>query len=53
MQTRRDFINLKDVILPYIKFETDEFNSVLEFFKERTITEATKDAFKTLNGCFF
>ena len=46
MQTRRDFINLKDVILPYIKFETDEFNSVLEFFKEQTITEATKDAFK-------
>ena len=46
MQTRRDFINLKDVILPYIKFETDEFNSVLEFFKEQTITEATKDALK-------
>lgn len=48
MQTRRDFINLKDVILPYIKFETPEFNSVLEFFKEQTITEATKDAFKHL-----
>ena len=46
MQTRRDFINLKDVILHYIKFETDEFNSVLEFFKEQTITEATKDALK-------
>ena len=46
MQTRHDFINLKDVILPYIKFETDEFNSVLEFFKEQTITEATKDALK-------
>ena len=46
MQTRHDFINLKDVILPYIKFETDEFNSVLGFFKEQTITEATKDAFK-------
>ena len=46
MQTRHDFINLKDVILPYIKFETAEFNSVLEFFKEQTITEATKDAFK-------
>lgn len=46
MQTRHNFINLKDVILPYIKFETVEFNSVLEFFKEQTITEATKDAFK-------
>lgn len=48
MQTRRDFINLKDVILPYIKFETAEFNSVLEFFKKQTITEVTKDAFKHL-----
>ena len=46
MQTRRDFINLSDVILPYIKFKTSEFNSVLEFFKQQTITEATKDAFK-------
>lgn len=46
MQTRRDFINLSDVILPYIKFETSEFNSVLEFFKQQTITETTKDAFK-------
>ena len=48
MQTRRDFINLKDVILPYINFKTPEFNSVLEFFKEQVITEATKDAFKHL-----
>lgn len=48
MQTRRDFINLKDVILPYIKFQTAEFNSVLEFFKQQTITEVTKDAFKHL-----
>ena len=46
MQTRHDFINLKDVILSYIEFVTPEFNSVLEFFKEQTITEATKDAFK-------
>lgn len=46
MQTRRDFINLKDIILPYIKFETVEFNSVLEFFKQQVITESTKDAFK-------
>jgi hypothetical protein len=48
MQTRRDFINLADVILPYIKFESIEFNSVLEFFKKQTITESTKDAFKHL-----
>jgi DNA polymerase elongation subunit (family B) len=48
MQTRRETIELKDVILPYIKFETPEFNSVLEFFKQQVITEATKDAFKHL-----
>lgn len=48
MQTRRETIALKDVILPYIKFETPEFNSVLEFFKEQIITESTKDAFKHL-----
>ena len=46
MQTRRNTIELKDVILPYIKFQTPEFNSVLEFFKEQIITESTKDAFK-------
>lgn len=46
MQTRHKTIALKDVILPYIKFETPEFNSVLEFFKEQIITESTKDAFK-------
>lgn len=46
MQTRREFIELKEVILPYIKFTTPEFNSVLEFFKQQRITESTKDAFK-------
>ena len=48
MQTRRKTIELKDIILPYIQFETPEFNSVLEFFKEQVITEDTKDAFKHL-----
>jgi len=44
-QTHHKSIKLKDVILPYIKFETAEFNSVLEFFKEQEIT-STKDVFK-------
>ena len=44
-QTHHSSIKLKDVILPYIKFETPEFNSVLEFFKEQEIT-STKDVFK-------
>jgi hypothetical protein len=48
MQTRRDIIKLNDVILPYIKFSTPEFNSVLDFFRQQEITESTKDAFKHL-----
>lgn len=38
-QTKRNFIQLKDVILPYIKFERPEFNAVLNWFKNQTITE--------------
>lgn len=48
MQTRQSVIKLNELILPYIKFSTPEFNSVLEFFREQEITENTKDAFKHL-----
>lgn len=44
-QTHHKKIHLKDVILPYVKFKTPEFNSVLEFFKNTTI-ESTNGAFK-------
>ena len=44
-QTHHKKIKLKDVILPYIKFQTKEFNSVLEFFKN-TVIESTNGAFK-------
>lgn len=37
-QTHHRQIHLKDVILPYVKFETPEFNSVLEYFKNVTVT---------------
>jgi hypothetical protein len=37
-QTHHKQIHLKDVILPYINFKTPEFNSVLEYFKTRTVT---------------
>lgn len=46
-QTKRDIIHLKDVILPYIKFESPEFNSILEWFKLQSITE-TKGVFTDL-----
>ena len=53
VQTKRDSINLKEVILPYINFKNDEFNRILRFFKSKIINE-TKGVFKgltcTING---
>lgn len=34
LRTRRDFIHLKDVILPYIKFEKEEFKNILSKFNQ-------------------
>lgn len=45
VQTHRPFINLGEVILSYVQFEHPEFNRILTFFKNKTITE-TKGAFK-------
>lgn len=36
-QTHRTSIKLADVILPYISFETPQFNEVLKFFKQTVI----------------
>lgn len=38
-QTHRDFINLSDVIFPYIKFKHPEFEKVRQWFESRVITE--------------
>ena len=43
-RTERSSINFKDIIFDYIKFQTPEFNKVLEYFKSKTITE-TKNSF--------
>lgn len=43
-QTKRKSIVLKDCIFPYVKFQRPEFNAVLEWFKNQTITE-TKGVF--------
>lgn len=45
MRTRRDYIVLADCILPYVKFESEEFQSVLDYFRTKVIT-STKDGFK-------
>lgn len=47
MRTERSEIKLKDCILPYIKFKSDEFNSLLDFFNSQVIKE-TKGAFKDI-----
>lgn len=46
-QTVRPEIALGDVVLPYITYEQPEFNRILEWFKNRVITE-TKDSIKDL-----
>jgi hypothetical protein len=48
-QTIRLQINLKEVILPYIKFEHQEFNKILEIFKNKILRE-TKGVFEKLNS---
>ena len=46
-QTRRKNIKFKECILPYVKFKTPEFNSVLDWLKGTTITE-TKESLNDL-----
>ncbi len=47
-QTKRDVIHLKDVIFPYIQFERPEFQAILDWFKQQSITE-TKGVFTDLH----
>lgn len=47
-QTPRPQIQLKDAILDYIKFEHPEFQRILNWFKQQTITE-TKGVFKNVH----
>lgn len=45
LRTRRDYIVLADCVLPYVKFQTPEFNRMLDYFRTKVIT-STKDGFK-------
>lgn len=55
-QTKRPVIQLKDAILPWIQFEQPEFNRVMNWLKQQSITE-TKGVFAdltaTINGFTF
>jgi hypothetical protein len=48
-QTRRPVIHLREAILPWIGFQTPEFNRVLGWLKEQSITE-TKGVFTDLTA---
>jgi hypothetical protein len=39
LRTKRDKIIVKNILLPYIKFKTKEFNKVLEHFQNKIITD--------------
>lgn len=41
-KTRREYIDIKDVIFPYVSFEFPEFNSILQWFQEKRITQTKK-----------
>jgi len=49
LRTPRDYIVLADCILPSIKFQTQDFQDILTYFRTKVIT-STKDKFKyTMN----
>jgi hypothetical protein len=48
-QTKRPVIHLKDAILPWVTFDHPEFNRVLNWLKEQSITE-TKGVFNDLTA---
>jgi hypothetical protein len=45
LRTRRSMIDLGSCILPYVEFQTSEFQKILNYFKNKVIT-STKDGFK-------
>ncbi len=38
LRTYRDSIAVKDIVFPYIKFQSDEFNRVFRYFKSLTVS---------------
>ena len=46
-QTKRDYIDLGDIVFDYVKFERSEFQAVVDWFKKQRITE-TKGVFSDI-----
>ena len=51
-QTWRDSIPLGEVILPYVKFDSPEFNNILDYFKKSTLDKKQKNGLLELKGFF-
>lgn len=48
-QTKRRTIAMNDVILPYVRFEREEFNLVKAWMKKQVLKDATKDVFTRID----
>lgn len=51
-RTNREFINLKDCILPFIEFKTKSFNDILEKYKQHTWYSKDFDERKNIDNKF-
>lgn len=45
MQTDREVVSVKDIIFPYIKFQTEKFNLVKKCFENLNVKEGDKEEF--------
>lgn len=48
LRTERDIIKLREIIFPYIKFDSDEFSGLLRWFKDKSLTPLDKKWKKSL-----
>jgi len=49
-KTKHDFINIGELLLPYINFESCEFNALVNFFKTKALTEKNEQGNIVLKG---
>lgn len=47
INTKRDIIHLRDVVFDYVEFQTEPFQKILDWFKNKSITE-TKGVFSKI-----
>lgn len=52
IQTKRDSINIADVIIPYVQFERPEFNEILTFFRNSVVDKKDSNGMLELKGFF-